>query len=178
MGDDNKKSFWTSLPGILTGIAAVIVAITGIVAAYNHVTPSPPVSPSSSSPTPSPSPTPSQPPSPPQQQQQQQLGCGTQPPGAMLFGSWRWSGTVDGTSESGGFTFNNDCTYTAKVARSGFTTNDEGNFLISTSPDASITLTNKNSGQKNIYLITKISENSFHASNAENTVNLDFFRAS
>ena len=39
MGDENKKSFWTSLPGILTGVAAVIVAVTGILAAYNHVAP-------------------------------------------------------------------------------------------------------------------------------------------
>jgi hypothetical protein len=37
MGDENKKSFWTSLPGILTGVAAVIVAVGGILAAYNHV---------------------------------------------------------------------------------------------------------------------------------------------
>ena len=169
--DDNKKSFWTSLPGILTGIAAVIVAVGGILAAYNHVTPS-------SSPSPSLSSTTSPPPASLQSPPPQQIGCGTQPPGAMLFGSWRWSGIVDGNPESGSFTFNNDCTYTAKVTKSGFTTNDEGTFLVSSSPDASITLTNKNSGQKNIYLITKISENSFHASNAENTVNLDFFRAS
>jgi hypothetical protein len=107
----------------------------------------------------------------------QQIGCGTHPPGATLFGSWRWSGTVDGTSESGSFTFNNDCTYTAKVTKSGFTTNDEGTFLVSSSPDASITLTNKNSGQKHTYIISKISENSFHASSPDYTVNLDFFRA-
>jgi len=173
MGDDNKKSFWTSLPGILTGVAAVIVAVGGILAAYNHTTTSAPTSTSSSSatsPTP-PSPAPSS--SPPQQ-----IGCGTHPPGVSLFGSWRWSGTVDGTSESGSFTFSNDCTYTAKVTTSGSTPNDEGNFLVSSSPDASITLTNKNSGQKHTYLINNISKNSFHANNIDYTVNLDFFRAS
>ena len=58
MGDDNKKSFWTSMPGILTGVAAVIVAVGGKLAAY-HVTPSPPPSSPASpslSPTTSPSP--------------------------------------------------------------------------------------------------------------------------
>jgi tetratricopeptide (TPR) repeat protein len=32
----NKPSFWTTLPGILTGIAAVIGAITGLLAATGH----------------------------------------------------------------------------------------------------------------------------------------------
>jgi hypothetical protein len=38
---ENKKSFWTSLPGILTGIAAIISAIVGIVAAVPIINPSP-----------------------------------------------------------------------------------------------------------------------------------------
>ena len=81
MGDDTKKSFWTSLPGILTGIAAVIVAVGGILAAYNHVIPSSPSSsPSASSPLSS----------------SQQVVCGTQLPGVALFGTWRWAGTVYG----------------------------------------------------------------------------------
>jgi hypothetical protein len=175
MGDDNKKSFWTSLPGILTGVAAVIVAVGGILAAYNHVVPSPPPSTAPSS-SPATSPQPSSPAS-SSSSPAQQIGCGTHPPRVMLFGSWRWSGTVDGTPESGSFTFNNDCTYVAKVTKSGFTTNDEGKFLVSSSPDASITLTNKNSGQKHTYIISKPSENSFHASSPDYTVNLDFFRA-
>jgi hypothetical protein len=168
MGDDNKKSFWTSLPGILTGIAAVIVAIGGILAVYNHTTPSPPTPTS-----PSPSSTTSSSPS----SLQQQSVCGTQLPGVTLFGSWRWSGIVHDAPESGIFTLKNDCTYT-DVPKSGFTTNDEGNFLVSYSPDSSITLTNKDSGQKHTYMISKISENSFHASSPDYTVNLDFFRAS
>jgi hypothetical protein len=103
---------------------------------------------------------------------------GTHPPGVSLFGSWRWSGTGDGTSESGSFTFSNDCTYTAKVTTSGSTTSDEGSFLVSSLPDASITLTNKNSGQKTYLFINNISKNYFHANNIDYTVNLDFFRAS
>ena len=179
MGDDNKKSFWTSLPGILTGVAAVIVAVGGIIAAYDHVAPSPPPStvPSSSSTTsPTTSPQPSSPAS-SSSSPVQQIGCGTHPPRVVLFGNWRWYGTVDGAKESGSFTFNNDCTYVAKVTTSESTTNNEGKFLVSSSPDASITLTSKNSGQKHTYIISKPSENAFHASSPDDTVNLDFFRA-
>jgi len=32
--DDNKKSFWTSLPAILTGVAAIIAAIGGIIVVH------------------------------------------------------------------------------------------------------------------------------------------------
>src|SRR5919199_785783 len=146
MGDDNKKSFWTSLPGILTGVAAVIVAVGGILAAYNHTTTSP-SSPASTSPSTAPSPSSTTPSSP-----LQQSVCGAQLPGTTLFGNWRWSGTVSGSQASGVFTFKNDCTYTDHPT-SGFTTNDEGTFLASSSPDASITLTNKVSGEKHTYLI-------------------------
>jgi hypothetical protein len=171
MGDDNKKSFWTSLPGVLTGVAAVIVAVGGILAAYNHTTaPSSPTSPSSS--TPPPSTISSSPPS-------QQFVCGTQLPGVTLFGIWRWSGTVQNTTESGIWTFKNDCTYT-NVVKSGMVANDEGSFLVSSSSSAtpSITITNKHSGKTHTYLITSISENSFHASTPDYSVNLDFIRAS
>jgi hypothetical protein len=163
MGDDNKKSFWTSLPGILTGIAAVVAAVGGILATYYHITPSP--SPSSSS-----TPTSSSP---------QQFVCGTQLPGVTLFGIWRWSGTVQDATESGIWTFKNDCTYT-NVVKSGIIANDEGSFLVSSSSSAtpSITITNKHSGKTHTYLITSISENSFHASTLDYSVNLDFIRAS
>jgi len=103
--------------------------------------------------------------------------CGTHSPGFTLSGSWRWSGPIYGTQASGIFTFKDDCTYIDDPT-SGLSTNDEGTFVVTGSPDASITLTNKVSGEKHTYSITRISENSFHASNAENTVNLDFFRAS
>jgi hypothetical protein len=168
MGDENKKSFWTSLPGILTGVAAVIVAVGGILAAYNHV--APPSSPPSSSLPRSPS---NPPPSSPQ------VVCGIQLPGVTLFGTWRWAGTVNGSPESGIFTFMSDCTYT-NVAKSGITTNDEGSFLVSSSPSGShsITFTNKIAGKTHTYDITSISENSFHASNDDYTINLDFIRAS
>jgi hypothetical protein len=166
MGDENKKSFWTSLPGILTGVAAVIVAVGGILAAYNHVNPpsSSPSLPTSSSNPPSSS---------------QQVVCGTQLPGVTLFGAWRWSGTVNGSPESGVFTFKNDCTY-ENVAKSGITTNDDGSFLVSSSPSGShsISFTNKITGKTHTYDISSISENSFHASNDDYTVNLDFIRAS
>jgi hypothetical protein len=33
-GEDNKKSFWSTIPGILTGIAAVLTAIGGLIVAY------------------------------------------------------------------------------------------------------------------------------------------------
>src|SRR5690349_12693670 len=104
MGDDNKKPFWTSLPGILTGIAAVIVAVGGILTAYNHISPSP-------SPASSPS------------LSSQQVVCGTQLPGITLFGTWNWFGSNHGVDQSGIFTFKSDCTYTDK-AKSGFMTND------------------------------------------------------
>jgi PEGA domain len=33
---DEKKSFWTTLPGILTGLAALITAVGGIILLLNH----------------------------------------------------------------------------------------------------------------------------------------------
>jgi hypothetical protein len=167
MGDDNKKSFWTSLPGILTGIAAVIAAVGGILATYYHITPSSPPSPPSSSSSLTPS------------SSSQQFVCGTQLPGVTLFGIWRWSGTVQDATESGIWTFKNDCTYT-NVVKSGIIANDEGSFLVSSSSSAapSITITNKHSGKTHTYLITNISENSFHGSSLDYSVNLDFIRAS
>jgi hypothetical protein len=166
--DDNKKSFWTSLPGILTGIAAVIGAITGILVAYNasHF-------PASPSPTP---PLPPPPSSSSSSSPTQQFKCGTQLPGVALFGSWRWSGAVHDATESGVITFKSDCTYTA-VLKSGSTTTSEGRFNVSGSTPASITLTNNVSREKNTYLITNILENSFQAHNPDLTVNLDFNRA-
>jgi hypothetical protein len=158
MGDDNKKPFWTSLPGILTGIAAVIVAVGGIFTAYNHISPSP-------SPASSPSPS------------SQQVVCGAQLPGITLFGTWNWLGSNHGVDQSGIFTFKSDCTYADK-AKSGFMTNDEGNFIVSSSSPASITLTNRISGKEVYFKITNISENSFHAATPDYTVNFDFVKAS
>jgi hypothetical protein len=34
-----SESWWTTLPGILTGVAAVITAVTGLIVAYNRMTP-------------------------------------------------------------------------------------------------------------------------------------------
>ena len=34
-----SASWWTTLPGILTGLAAVITAVTGLIVAYNHMNP-------------------------------------------------------------------------------------------------------------------------------------------
>ncbi len=62
MGNDNEeKSFWRTLPGILTGIAAIITAITGLIIALNAagIITIPPIFPT---PTPTPTSTlPSQP---------------------------------------------------------------------------------------------------------------------
>ena len=168
MGDDNKKSFWTSLPGILTGVAAVIVAVGGILAAYNNIAPS-----QNSSPNPQPTtlPTPTIPPS-----SLQQPVCGTQLEGVPIFGPWRWTGSTGGNPQSGLFTFNENCTFT-NTATSGYKINDEGTFLVSSSPD-SIILTNKASGKETKLLVSGISENSFHASTPDNYVNLDFIKPS
>ncbi len=42
---DEAKGFWSSIPGILTGIAAVITAMTGLYIATNNNTPEPPKTP-------------------------------------------------------------------------------------------------------------------------------------
>jgi hypothetical protein len=68
----DRKSFWTTLPGILTGIAAVIIAITGLVGALYAAgiiggstptsTPTPPATPTPTSvPIPAATPTPTSP---------------------------------------------------------------------------------------------------------------------
>jgi hypothetical protein len=164
MGEDVRKSFWTSIPGILTGIASVIgVIITLLTALHIGSTPSPPTpitSHSSISTTSS----------------QSQIACGTQLPGVNLFGSWNWVGTNSGVTQSGLATFKNDCTYT-NVAKSGFTGNDEGHFIIGNSPTTTIKL-QSNLGKEHNYLINKIYENSFHLSDLDNKVNLDFIRIS
>jgi hypothetical protein len=105
--------------------------------------------------------------------------CGAQLRGIALFGYWSWSGTVEDTRESGTWRFKDDCTYTNDV-KSGMIANDEGSFLVNSSSSAtpSITITNKHSGKTHTYLITSISENSFHASTPDYSVNLDFTRAS
>ena len=174
MGEENKKSFWTSLPGILTGVAAIIAAVTGIVVAYHPTTPPPPPPSSSSSELPTSTPS-SQPSS--ISSSQQHLTCGEQLPEVILIGSsWRWSGNVHDTSQSGVLTFKSNCTY-VNVPKSVSTTPDEGKYLVNSTP-SSITFTNNASGEKHTYLISGISENSFHASSPDLTINLDFFRAS
>jgi hypothetical protein len=155
MGEDSKKSFWTSVPGILTGIAAIIVAVGGIYAA-NESIPTPPV--------------PSSEPSP-----QTEAVCGAQLPEVNLFGSWNWVGTNNGVTQAGLLTFKSGCTYT-NVAKSGFTGNDEGVFIIDKTHSA-IKLQNK-VGKERTYLMSEISENSFHMSDLDNKVSLDFVRAS
>jgi len=163
MGEDNKKSFWTSMPGILTGIAAIIVAVGGIITALY-------VAPSSHEPTPSPSPSPMPTPSP-----TSQPVCGAQLPVVDLSGSWNWIGTNNGIAQSGLFTFKSGCTY-SNTAKSGFTGTDEGVFIIGDSP-ATVKLQNK-VGKEHTYLISRVSENSFHLADLDNKVSLDFVRAS
>ena len=153
MGEDHRKSFLEQMPGILTGIAAVIASVGGILA-YYHFTPSP--SPSS---TASPS---------------QQFVCGTQLPGVTLFGIWRWSGTVQDATESGIWTFKSDCTYTNIV--NGIENEDKGTFTIANNPDE-IRFFSK-SGNEHTYSISKVFENSFHLSDLKETVSLDLVRQS
>jgi len=151
------------MSGILTGIAAIIVAIGGILTALHIGSAPSPLLPVPSSTSTSPS-------------KQSQAACGTQLPGVdNLFGGWTWVGTNSGIIQSGLFTFKNDCTYT-NVAKAGFTGNDKGHFTISGSP-TTIKLQSE-SGNEHTYLITKIYENSFHLSDLDNKVNLDFVRTS
>lgn len=41
MDDDGTKGFWTTIPGILTGVAAVVTALTGLVVAIRGGAPAP-----------------------------------------------------------------------------------------------------------------------------------------
>ena len=159
MGEDSKKSFWTSVPGILTGIAAIIVAIGGIYAA-NESIPTPPAPSPVSSPTPSP---------------QTEAVCGAQLPEVNLSGDWNWVGTNNGITQSGLLTFKSGCTYT-NTAKSGFTGNDQGVFIIGELSCHS--QTSKQSREKSTHtLISRVSENSFHLADLDNKVSLDFVRA-
>jgi hypothetical protein len=90
---EDKKSFWTSIPGILTGLAAVIVAIGGIQGALRIIPvpeapPTSPITTSSSSPTSATS-TPFS----------SEAVYGTQLSGVDLFGSWNWIGTNNGVTQ-------------------------------------------------------------------------------
>jgi hypothetical protein len=129
MGEDNKKSFWTSLPGILSGIAAVITAVGTIIALHPSFIFTSPA----------------------------QAQCGAQIPGVALFGSWRWEGINQGVHQRGLLSFYDDCAYT-NVPEMGFKDNQYGHFLVTASPP-SITFTYREPQQ---FLITNISENSFH----------------
>jgi len=171
VGEDHRKSFWTSMPGILTGVAAVIVAIGGILATL-HIG-SPPSSPATSIPSPNTTSTPAI-----QKTSSNQIpdACGTNHLGINIFGKWKWVGTNTGATQSGITTFNSNCTYT-NVATAGLTVNSNGHFNISSTPTTTIKLQN-NFGKVQVYLVDKILENSFHAYDLNNIVNLDFIRTS
>jgi hypothetical protein len=162
MAKSNGKSFWTSLPGILTGIAAVIAAVTGILVA--NFNPTQPTEPN---------------PQPPEgiTTPRSQFDCGGQLEELSLIGHWRWFGSYQAKSLSGLFTFKSDCTFT-DIPTSGFSGKDEGTFFVSSSPKPSITLTNKDTGSVIRLLITNLSENSFHAASLDQVTQLDFTRAS
>jgi hypothetical protein len=153
------------MPGILTGIAAVIVALGGVFAALNiDFGPQPQNT---------------------TEQKTQSLAtvstssqsvCGTQLPDLNLFGSWRWIGTANDIRQSGLFVFSNDCTY-SNNADSDSKVTDEGHFIVSSSPP-SIKFQNKDSGKEHTYLITNISEKSFRLSDLDNSISLGFIRES
>jgi hypothetical protein len=177
VGEDHRKSFWTSMPGILTGIAAIIVAIGGILTALHFGPPPTPSSPAI--PVTSTSPTASVPltqsTSPPPSNQIPDA-CGTKLLGINIFGKWKWLGTNNGATQSGITTFKNDCTYT-NAATAGLTVNSNGHFNISSTPITTIKLQN-NFGKEQVYLVNKIHEDSFHVYDLNNIVNLDFIRTS
>jgi|SoiMethySBSTD1v2_1073268.scaffolds.fasta_scaffold1046349_2 hypothetical protein len=171
MGEGDKKSFWTSIPGILTGLAAVIVAVGSILGAL-HIIPTPTTTSTTPIATPSSSPTSTPVTS---TTSSSEAVCGTQLPGVDLFGSWTWIGTNNGATQSGIVTFKDDCTYTG-VAKSGFTANDEGHFVVGSSP-VTIKLQNKLGNEHN-YLVTQITNKSFQLSDLDNKVSLNFVRSS
>jgi hypothetical protein len=170
-GEDDKKSFWTSMPGILTGVAAVIVAIGGILATL-HIGYPPSSSPATHNTPPNTTSIPAI-----QKTSTNPLpeACGTNLLGINIFGKWKWLGTNNGATQSGITTFKNDCTYT-NVATAGLTVNSNGHFNISSTP-TTIKLHN-NFGKDQAYLVDKILENSFHAYDLNNVINLDFMRMS
>ena len=157
------------MPGILTGIAAVIVAIGGIIGAQ-HIVPTHTTT------------TTSQPETAVDQNQESiakssnssQPICGTQLPGLNLFGGWKWFGNSDGSSISGVLSFKNDCTYANDV--NGIDSEDIGTFVITSEPNE-IRFFAK-SGNDHTYLISKVFENSFHLSDLKETVSLDLVRQS
>ena len=175
MGEDHKKSFWTSMPGILTGIAAIIVAIGGILATVHFGSP-----PSSTPPTTTSAPVtpPTTTPSTSTTSSANQLPdvCGTKLLGINIFGKWKWIGTNTGATQSGITTFKNDCTYT-NVATAGLTVNTNGKFNISSSPTTTINMKN-NLGKEQNYLVNKIHNDSFHMNDLNNIINFDFIRTS
>ena len=167
MGEDSKKSFWTSMPGILTGIAAVLVAVGGIFTALNID-----LGPQSTSPS-QPEPTVNQnPESMEKSSPSSQSVCGTQLPSLNLFGIWKWFGNSDGSSLSGVLSFKSDCTYTNIV--NGIESEDKGTFTITSNPDEIRFFSN--SGNEHTYSISKVFENSFHLSDLKETVSLDLVR--
>ena len=159
------------MPGILTGVAAVIVAIGGIIATL-HIG-SPPSSPA----TPIPSPNTTSTPAIQKTSSTNQLpeACGTKLLGINIVGKWKWIGTNTGATQSGITTFKNDCTYT-NVATAGLTVNTNGKFNITNSPTTTINMKN-NLGKEQNYLVNKIQNDSFHM-NDLNIINFDFIRTS
>jgi len=171
VGEDHRKSFWTSMPGILTGIAAIIVALGGILATMHFGSPPTPPPPTTS---------PSAPSTPvistSSTDNQLPDACGTKLLGINIFGKWKWLGTSNGATQSGITTFKNDCTYTT-VATAGLTVNSNGHFNISNIPTTTIKLHN-NFGKDQAFLVNKIQEDSFHVYDLNNIVNIDFIRTS
>ena len=159
------------MPGILTGVAAVIVAIGGIIATL-HIG-SPPSSPATPIPSPNTTSNPAI-----QKTSTNQLPetCGTNILGINIFGKWKWIGTNTGATQSGITTFKNDCTYT-NVATAGLTVNTNGKFNITSSPTTTINMKN-NLGKQQNYLVNKIHNDSFHMNDLNNIINFDFIRTS
>lgn len=173
MGEDNKKSFWSSMPGILTGIASVIGVIITLITTLHLV----PVSTNTNTNVTS------QSSSLPQAKQnisspsnQIPNTCGTKLLGINILGKWNWGGTNNGKTQSGIITFKSDCTYT-NIDTSGSSENTNGHFSISGPSPIIIKLHNNfNKGQS--YLVNKIYNDYYHLYDLNNNVNLNLFRSS
>jgi len=104
-GNDKKGNFWTTLPGILTGLAALITAIAGLLTVILHLS-SQKLPDSSTAPSPIHTPE------------------ATQPP-TSVTGNWEWEGVGSATLEQNG----NEVTGLLRYYKpSGLTASLQGTF--------------------------------------------------
>jgi hypothetical protein len=148
--NSDRHSFWTSMPGILTGIAAVIGSITAAIVVFQTqgnektVTPTPDVQ---NTPTPDVQNTPT-----PDVQNSW-----------SLIGTWKVSGTSQGQSVSASVTFNPDSSYNTIGYVGALYVPDTGSYVFD-SLRGTLTLNSYTYGRQYFYNVRNIQENSFHVS--------------